>query len=83
MDNPDDLWKFCLIGFVAGKCLGYTPLSQYIAQHWKYHAHFTMHDSGWLIFAFPTKTTMLEVLGGGPYSVFGRPLILQVMPEFF
>jgi hypothetical protein len=26
---------------------------------------------------------MLEVLGGGPYYVFGRPLILQVMLDFF
>ncbi|KAJ6969411.1 hypothetical protein NC653_034055 [Populus alba x Populus x berolinensis] len=26
---------------------------------------------------------MLEILGGGPYYVFSRPLILQVMPDFF
>jgi len=26
---------------------------------------------------------MLEVLGGGPYYVFGRPLILKAMPNFF
>ncbi|KAL9400736.1 hypothetical protein Peur_004585 [Populus x canadensis] len=42
-----------------------------------------MHDSRWLIFAFPTEHEMLEVLGGGPSYVFGRPLILQVMPDFF
>lgn len=83
VDNTDDLWKFCLIGFVAGKFPGYAPLSQYIAKHWKYHAQFTMHDSSWLIFAFPIETTMLEVLSGGPYYVFGRPLILQVMLDFF
>ncbi|KAL9347263.1 hypothetical protein Peur_058630 [Populus x canadensis] len=42
-----------------------------------------MHDSGWLIFEFPSESAMLDILGGGPYSVFGRPLILQVMPDFF
>jgi hypothetical protein len=26
---------------------------------------------------------MLEILGGGPYYVFGWPLILKVMPYFF
>jgi len=42
-----------------------------------------MHDSGWLIFEFLSESAMLDTLGGGPYSVFGWPLILQVMPDFF
>uniref|UniRef100_A0A3N7EM07 Uncharacterized protein n=1 Tax=Populus trichocarpa TaxID=3694 RepID=A0A3N7EM07_POPTR len=42
-----------------------------------------MHDSNWLIFAFSSKLEMLDILGGGPYFVFGRPLILKVMLEFF
>lgn len=42
-----------------------------------------MHDSGWLIFAFPFEMEMLEILGGGSYYVFGRPLILKVMLDFF
>jgi hypothetical protein len=42
-----------------------------------------MHDSGWLIFSFSSKLEMFEVLGGSHYFVFGRPLILKVMPEFF
>jgi hypothetical protein len=42
-----------------------------------------MHDSRWLLFAFPNESAMLDVLGRGPYSVFGRPLILQVMTDFF
>jgi hypothetical protein len=29
------------------------------------------------------ENTMLEVLGGRPYYVFGRPLILKVLPDFF
>lgn len=42
-----------------------------------------MHDSGWLIFVFPSKMEMLDILGGGSYYVFGRPLILKVMSDFF
>jgi len=42
-----------------------------------------MHDSSWLIFAFSSELEMLDILGGGPYFVFGRPLILKVMLEFF
>jgi hypothetical protein len=42
-----------------------------------------MHDSGWLIFAFKTEMEMLDILGGGPHYMFGRPLILKVMPDFF
>jgi hypothetical protein len=42
-----------------------------------------MHDSGWLIFAFNSELEMLETLSAGPYFVFGRPLILKIMPEFF
>ncbi|KAJ6875403.1 hypothetical protein NC652_034961 [Populus alba x Populus x berolinensis] len=26
---------------------------------------------------------MLDVLGAGPYVIFGRPLVLQIMPDFF
>ncbi|KAJ6875698.1 hypothetical protein NC652_035158 [Populus alba x Populus x berolinensis] len=83
VSSPADLGEYCLIGFIAGKFPGYVSLSNYIGKNWAHHANFTMHDSGWLIFAFPTKREMLEILGGGPYYVFSRPLILQVMPDFF
>jgi hypothetical protein len=42
-----------------------------------------MHDFGWLIFAFHFELKMLETMSGGPYFVFGWPLILKVMLEFF
>lgn len=79
----DDSLKFCLIGFVAGKCPGYILLSQFIVQNWNSHATLIMHDSGWLIFEFLSESVMLDTLSRRSYSVFGRPLILQVMPDFF
>jgi len=54
-----------------------------INRTWQHKTHFTMHDSGWLIFAFSSELEMLDVLGAGPYVVFGRPLILKIMPDFF
>ena len=78
-----DLWQFCLIGYVAGKFPGFSSLLKFITNSWKHKANFTMHDSGWLIFAFSSELEMLDILGGGPYFVFGRPFILKVMPEFF
>jgi len=72
-----------LIGYVAGKFPGFVYLSNFISKNSKHKANFTMHDSGWLIFAFPFKMEMLDILGGGLYYVFGRPLILKVMPIFF
>jgi hypothetical protein len=42
-----------------------------------------MHGSRWLIFTFSSEMDMIEVLSGGPYYVFGQPLILKIMPEFF
>ncbi|KAL9384427.1 hypothetical protein Peur_021437 [Populus x canadensis] len=75
--------RYCLIGYVAGKYPGYASLLQFISKHWPHAARFTMHDSGWLIFAFTSELAMLETLSAGPYFVFGRPLILKIMPEFF
>ena len=42
-----------------------------------------MHDSDWLIFAFSLELEMLDIFGRGLYCVYGWPLILKVMPEFF
>jgi hypothetical protein len=43
----------------------------------------TIHESGWLIFKFVNDADKLNVLSGGPYPVYGQPLILRAMPEYF
>jgi len=78
-----DLWRFNLIGYIAGKFLGYTSVSKFINSSWKCSTKFSIHDSGWLIFTFSSEMDMIEVLSGGPYYVFGQPLILKIMLEFF
>lgn len=42
-----------------------------------------IHDSGWLIYRFNKIKDKLDVLSGGPYLVFGRPLMLRPMLAFF
>ncbi|KAJ6976296.1 hypothetical protein NC653_031977 [Populus alba x Populus x berolinensis] len=81
--EPVDKWKHCLVGYVAGKFPGYSAMQSYITRTWQHEVHFSMHDSGWLLFDFSSEIAMLDVLGSGPYAIFGRPIVLQIMPEFF
>lgn len=78
-----DLWKFSLIGFIVGKFPGYLSLSKFVNSTWKCSVKFFIHDSGWLILTFTSETYMFDVLSRGPYYIFGWPLILKVMPQFF
>ena len=82
-DTPDDTWKCCLIGYLAGKYLGFSALKSVITNTWKRDATLTVHESGWLVYEFKNEEDKLEVLNGGPYLIYGRPLILKPMPEFF
>jgi len=58
-------------------------LTNLIATTWKCAASLTIHDSRWLIFKFDYEEDKLTILYGGPYLVFGRPLVLKPMPEYF
>ena len=54
-----------------------------IANTWHCEATLNIHESGWLVYKFQNEVDKLAVLRGGPYLVFGRPLILKEMPEYF
>jgi hypothetical protein len=83
LDVKCDFWKLCLIGYVAGRSPGFKALQNVIVNSWKCEASLIMHESGWLIYKFATDADKLSILTGGPYLVYGRPLILRSMPEFF
>jgi hypothetical protein len=83
LDDKCDFWKLCLIGYVAGRSPGYKALQNVIVNSWKCEASLIMHESGWLIYKFATDADKLSILTGGPYLVYGRPLILRSMPAFF
>ncbi|KAK4408515.1 hypothetical protein Sango_0432500 [Sesamum angolense] len=71
---------YCLVGYIAGKFLGLQAIRT-LSKSWG--SLFQLHDSGWLIFRFPQDDDRQRVLAGGPYFVYGRPLILKAMPDCF
>jgi hypothetical protein len=79
LDHSSDDWKLCVVGYVSGKFPGYRALHSIIANTWKCPATLTMHESGWLVYRFETEEDKHSVLCGGPYLVYGRPLILRQM----
>ncbi|KAG5228958.1 DUF4283 domain-containing protein [Salix suchowensis] len=83
LDHSCDDWKLCAIGYVSGKFPGYKALKSIIANVWKCEATLTMHESGWLIYKFLNEEDKFSVLCGGPYLVYGRPLILRPMSDYF
>ena len=78
-----DVWKFCVVGYVSGKRPGYGALNSIISTVWKCEASLSIHDSGWLVYQFKTEEAKNSVLSGGPYLIYGRPLILRPMMKFF
>ena len=82
-DTPCDEWKRCLIGYVAGKYPGFGALKSIIGNTWKCDATLSIHENGWLVYEFKDENDKMAVLNGGPYLIYGRPLMLKSMPEFF
>ena len=68
---------------MSGKFPGYKALNSIIGNTWKCEATLTIHESGWLVYRFQNKEDKFSVLCGGPYLVYGRPLILRPMTEHF
>ncbi|KAL0401729.1 UNVERIFIED_CONTAM: hypothetical protein Slati_4202800 [Sesamum latifolium] len=69
-----------LVGYVAGKFPGLRAIRA-LAQSWG--ASFYQHDSGWLIFRFARDEDRQRVMAGGPYFIYGRPILLKIMPDCF
>ncbi|KAJ6372863.1 hypothetical protein OIU76_027236 [Salix suchowensis] len=83
LGNLKDVWKYCIVGYVVGKFPGFKALNHMIVNTWKCKASLTIHESGWLVYRFLHEEDKLAVLSRGTYLVYGRPLILKFMPEFF
>ncbi|KAJ6976309.1 hypothetical protein NC653_031983 [Populus alba x Populus x berolinensis] len=78
-----EVWNLCVVGYVSGKNPG-TWLSMELSPLFgSVKLHFTIHDSGWLIYRFTREEDKLFVLNGGPYLVYGKPLILRLISKFF
>nr|TKS17480.1 hypothetical protein D5086_0000013040 [Populus alba] len=78
-----DIWNVCAVGYISGRSPGFKALNGIISTVWKTEATLTIHETGWLIYRFKTEEEKLAVLRGGPYLVYGRPLVLRPMSKFF
>jgi len=83
LDHSCDDWKLCAIGYISGKFPGYRALNSIVGNVWKCKARLIIHESGWLVYKFQNEEDKFSVLCGGPYLVYGRPLILRHMSEYF
>ncbi|XP_022878006.1 uncharacterized protein LOC111395991 [Olea europaea var. sylvestris] len=81
-DNIENSWGYGLVGYFAGRFPGKVALL-HMCDSWKVNYKYFVHSSGWLVFKFETDVDRLSVLHGGPHLVYGRPLILKVMPRYF
>ncbi|KAL0415831.1 UNVERIFIED_CONTAM: hypothetical protein Slati_3415000 [Sesamum latifolium] len=70
----------CLVGYVAGKFPGLRAIRA-LAQSWGPSFH--QHDSGWLIFRFARDEDRQRVMAGESYFVYGRSILLKIMPDCF
>ncbi|GFZ01918.1 hypothetical protein Acr_15g0005270 [Actinidia rufa] len=75
-------WQHTFVGYFGGRFPGKKTLDKIVAS-WKVRVNVHHHSSGWIIFEFSEEGTKNKVLHGGPYMIFGRPLLLKVMTKFF
>lgn len=83
LDDSYNMWQYCIVGYVAGKSPIYKALQGIISSSWKCEATLSIHKFGWLIYKFSNIDDKMAVLCRGLYLVYGRPLLLRSMPEFF
>jgi len=76
------VWGYSLVGYFAGRFPGKAALLK-LCDSWHVKYKYSAHSSGWLLFQFDNESSRDSVMAGGPYTVFGRPLMLKAMPPFF
>ncbi|KAL8463714.1 hypothetical protein ACS0TY_034385 [Phlomoides rotata] len=75
-------WDFTLIGYFTGQFPGLKAVHD-LCKTWGVKYSLKSHDSGWLMFKLGSEKDMEDVLHGGPYSKWGRTLMLKKMPLGF
>lgn len=81
IDDVETTWGHCLVGYFTGKIPGKIALLQ-MCYSWTVKYHYFVYNSSLLIFKFDDGAVEFKVLEGGPYFVFGRPLIENHAPMF-
>lgn len=82
MDSTENAWGCSLLGFIAGRFPGRFAI-QNLVSSWHVPCKHYFHDKGWIVFKFQNEEIRDKILSGGPYMIFGRPLMLRSMPICF
>ncbi|CAH9082979.1 unnamed protein product [Cuscuta europaea] len=77
-----EMCGFCLVGHFTGNFPGLKAVHDLQAK-WGVKCLVRSHKKGWLIFKFQSGEDRSKVLLGGPYTVFGKLLILKELSENF
>ncbi|GFZ07107.1 hypothetical protein Acr_19g0000440 [Actinidia rufa] len=81
-DVENGNWSSCLVGYFGGRFPGKKALHQ-LVNSWREEVSIHFHSSGWIMFKFDKQDSRDRTLQGGLYMVFGRPLLLKVLPDYF
>ncbi|XP_073033319.1 uncharacterized protein [Primulina eburnea] len=82
IDSIEKTYGICLLGYIIS---GKPPTAALfdLVKRWGSGVRFQTHESGWIIFTFPTTEMRDKILNDGPYLVFGFHLFLKEMPRCF
>ncbi|KAL8492108.1 hypothetical protein ACS0TY_023653 [Phlomoides rotata] len=75
-------WDSTLIGYFTGRFPGLKATHD-LCKKWGVKYSLSNHDSGWLLFKLSSEVDAESVFNGGPYSMWGRTLMLKKMPLGF
>ncbi|GFP99380.1 hypothetical protein PHJA_002082100 [Phtheirospermum japonicum] len=73
---------YALVGYFPSGHPGQVGLDR-IVTSWKAPTRVIPNVNGWITFVFKTERDRDMVIAGGPYMIFGRILLLKLMPEWF
>ncbi|VFQ88793.1 unnamed protein product [Cuscuta campestris] len=75
-------WGYCLVGCFTGRFPGIKAIED-LTSSWGVQCKLLPHEHGWVLFQFPSDEDRRIVLQNGPYTLFGKTLLLRIPPEDF
>ncbi|VFQ99207.1 unnamed protein product [Cuscuta campestris] len=82
VSNLEEEWGFCLVGCFTGRFPGIKAIEGLISS-WHLECKLYPHEKGWVIFQFLSDEDRRKVLHNGPYVLYGKTLLLRILPEGF
>lgn len=85
MDSLTEKWLTSLVLYVVGDTPTIASIKRYIIAHWNHVGvpNVFLHDAGYFVIQFSCIADKNDILCGGPYMFFNRPIILKPWPPDF